>query len=145
MNNLRSNLANLEALQHNTKVSLEINYIGFKHLFVLQNDLMVAQSEVEKLREELSRVRTEGTSNLFGENMMTSNIIGLIPSVLLPKGNVQKPQSRLCAVMGGVPPLAVIFFPLTFWPVACRDGGGGVPPFAVIKKSVENWPKNSVF
>ena len=23
--------------------------------------------------------------------------------------------------------------------------GGGVPPFAVIKKSVENWPKNSVF
>ena len=68
---------------------------------------MVAQSEVEKLREELSRVRTEGTSNLFGENMMTSNIIGLIPSVLLPKGNVQKPQSRFCAVMGGggYPPL----------------------------------------
>ena len=30
---------------------------------------------------------------------------------------------------GGVPPLAVIFFPLTFWPAACRDGGrGGVPP-----------------
>ena len=29
---------------------------------------MVAQSEVEKLREELGRVRTEGTSNLFGEN-----------------------------------------------------------------------------
>ena len=24
-------------------------------------------------------------------------------------------------------------------------GGRGVPPFAVIKKSVENWPKNSVF
>ena len=46
----------------------------------------------------------------------------------LIKGNVQKPQSRLCAVMGGgVPPLAVIFFPLTFWPVACRDGGGGTP------------------
>ena len=31
---------------------------------------MVAQSEVEKLREELSRVRTEGTSNLFGENVI---------------------------------------------------------------------------
>ena len=29
---------------------------------------MVAQSEVEKLREELGRVRSEGTSNLFGEN-----------------------------------------------------------------------------
>jgi len=50
VNNLRSNLANLEALQHNTK-----------------NDLMVAQSEVEKLREELTRVRSEGTGNLFGE------------------------------------------------------------------------------
>ena len=29
---------------------------------------MVAQSEVEKLREELGRVRSEGTGNLFGEN-----------------------------------------------------------------------------
>ena len=32
----------------------------------------------------------------------------------------------------GVPPFAVIFFPLIFWPAACRDGGrggaGGVPP-----------------
>merc|ERR1719189_1210590 len=50
VNNLRSNFANLEALQHNTK-----------------NDLMVAQSEVEKLREELNRVRAEGGGNLFGE------------------------------------------------------------------------------
>ena len=41
-------------------------------------------------------------------------------------------------------PLAGIFFPFTFWPGAGRDGGG-VPPLAVIKKSVENWPKNSVF
>ena len=56
------------------------------------------------------------------------------------------PITALCRDgVGGVPPLAVIFFPLTFWPVACRDGGGGVPPLAVIKKSVENWPKNSVF
>ena len=31
---------------------------------------MVAQSEVEKLREELGRVRSEGTSNLFGENQV---------------------------------------------------------------------------
>ena len=44
----------------------------------------------------------------------------------------------------GGTPLPWFFFPLTFWPAACRDGGG-VPPFAVIKKSVENWPKNSVF
>ena len=32
---------------------------------------------------------------------------------------------------GGVPPFAMIFFPLIFWPAACRDGGrggGGVPP-----------------
>ena len=35
-----------------------------------QNDLMVAQSEVEKLREELTRVRSEGTGNLFGENQV---------------------------------------------------------------------------
>ena len=45
--------------------------------------------------------------------------------------------------VGGAP-LFRDFFPLTFWPVAFRDGGG-VPPFPVIKKSVENWPKNSVF
>ena len=45
--------------------------------------------------------------------------------------------------MGGAP-LFRDFFPLFFWPVAFRDGGG-VPPFPVIKKSVENWPKNSVF
>ena len=25
----------------------------------------------------------------------------------------------------GVPPFAVIFFPLIFWPAACRDGGRG--------------------
>ena len=31
---------------------------------------MVAQSEVEKLREELTRVRSEGTGNLFGENQV---------------------------------------------------------------------------
>ena len=60
------------------------------------------------------------------------------------KGSVQKPQSRLFAVMGGGTVLCRDFFPLTFGPAACRDGGG-VPPFAVIKKSVENWPKNAVF
>ena len=64
-------------------------------------------------------------------------------TVLLGKGS-KTPITALCRDGGGVPPLAVIFFPLTFWPVACRDGGG-VPPLAVIKKSVENWPKNSVF
>ena len=38
------------------------------------------------------------------------------------------PITALCRDGGGVPPLAVIFFPLTFWPVACRDGGGGGTP-----------------
>ena len=45
---------------------------------------------------------------------------------------------------GGVPPLAVFFFGYFFG----RSGavmGGGVPPLAVIEKSVEIWPKNSVF
>ena len=41
-------------------------------------------------------------------------------------------NSKPLTVMGegGVPPFAVIFFPLIFWPAACRDGGrgGGVPP-----------------
>ena len=32
---------------------------------------------------------------------------------------------------GGVPPFSDIPFPLTFWPVAFRDGGGRVPPFSV--------------
>ena len=40
----------------------------------------------------------------------------------------KNPITALCRDGGGVPPLAVIFFPLTFWPVACRDGGGGTPP-----------------
>ena len=31
---------------------------------------MVAQSEVEKLREELNRVRAEGGGNLFGKNIL---------------------------------------------------------------------------
>ena len=69
--------------------------------------------------------------------------ICLLLEYLLGKRS-KTPITALCRDGGGVPPLAVIFFPLTFWPVACRDGGG-VPPFAVIKKSVENWPKNSVF
>ena len=61
------------------------------------------------------------------------------------KGNVQKPQSRLCAVMGGgVPPLAVIFFPLTFWPVACRDGGG-YPPLPWLKNLLKIGPKTVFF
>ena len=42
--------------------------------------------------------------------------------------------------MGGVPPFAVILFPITFWPAACRDGGGGVPPFAVIFFLLIFWP-----
>ena len=40
-------------------------------------------------------------------------------------------NSKPRAVMGGgVPPLAVIFFAVTFWPAACRYGGrgGGYPP-----------------
>jgi len=48
--NLRTNFANLEALQHNTK-----------------NDLMAARTEVEKLREELNRVKAESSNNLFGD------------------------------------------------------------------------------
>merc|ERR1719422_578832 len=48
--NLRANFANLEALQHITK-----------------NDLMAARTEVEKLREELNRVKAESSNNLFGD------------------------------------------------------------------------------
>ena len=35
-----------------------------------------------------------------------------------------------CRYGGGVPPLAVFFFAVIFWPAACRYGGrgGGVPP-----------------
>ena len=69
VNNLRSNFANLEALQHNTKVGLKTNCEFPPQFFPSQNDLMVAQAEVEKLREELSRVRTEGAGNLFGKNI----------------------------------------------------------------------------
>ena len=46
---------------------------------------------------------------------------------------------------GGYPPFLLSFFPLTFWLVAFRDGEEGGSPFSVMKKSVENWPKNSVF
>ena len=42
---------------------------------------------------------------------------------------------------GGYP---LFRFPLSFWPAAFRDGGGGTPLFRY-EKSVENWPKNSVF
>ena len=54
-------------------------YLEF--FFVFQNDLMVAQSEVEKLREELGRVRAEGTGNLFGENMLSGDVNSLFVRV----------------------------------------------------------------
>ena len=34
--------------------------------------------------------------------------------ICIAKGSVQKPQSRLCAVMGGVPPPCRDFFPVNF-------------------------------
>ena len=43
------------------------------------------------------------------------------------------PITAFCRDGGGEPPFAVIFFPLIFWPAACRDGGrggGGTPTTA---------------
>ena len=41
---------------------------------------MVAQSEVEKLREELNRVRAEGGGNLFGKNILLRLVGWLVGS-----------------------------------------------------------------
>ena len=38
------------------------------------------------------------------------------------------PITAFCRDGGGEPPFAVIFFPLTFGPAACRDKGGGGTP-----------------
>ena len=46
---------------------------------------MVAQSEVEKLREELNRVRAEGGGNLFGKNILLRLVgwLAVVPVVQL--------------------------------------------------------------
>ena len=46
---------------------------------------MVAQSEVEKLREELNRVREEGGGNLFGKNILLRLVgwLAVVPVVQL--------------------------------------------------------------
>ena len=46
---------------------------------------MVAQSEVEKLREELNRVRVEGGGNLFGKNILLRLVgwLAVVPVVHL--------------------------------------------------------------
>ena len=51
-------------------------------------------------------------------------------SVFRQKRRFRRKNSKPLAVMGGVPPFAVIFFPLIFWPAACSDEGRGgwVPP-----------------
>ena len=49
---------------------------------------------------------------------------------------------------GGIPPLPLIFFPLTFWPAVVRSGGGGeysVHPFSAKKISAKDWPNNNEY
>ena len=67
-----------------------------------------------------------------------SHFLKFSSSIIITKERVQKPQSRLFAVMGGggVPPFAVIFFRYLFSRPLAVMGGRGVPPFAMIKKSV---------
>ena len=51
---------------------------------------------------------------------------------------------------GKVPPFSVIFFPLTFWPAAFRDGGrggGGAPPSRTFSVTgvLEPFPKYETY
>ena len=48
----------------------------------------------------------------------------MILDVWLGKGS-KTPVTENVRDGGGYPPFSVIFFPLTFWPAAFRDGGRG--------------------
>ena len=84
------------------------------------------------------------------ENVIVDNLFvyfkHFLRDLIFTKGRVQKPQLRKMSVMGGgYPPFPLSFFRQLFGQLLSVMGGGGVPPFSVMKKSVENWPKNSVF
>ena len=116
----------IESLQYDTRVYLFL-IIGFGIIAIVAFLLFLL--ECCKQNEILDGVLSQKDSWKIEAEELKKTMDKVKDKVATLKGRVQKPQSQLFAVMGGgVPPFAVIFFPLPFWPAACRDGGEGGTP-----------------